>query len=55
MVVGLGRYSPENVSGELNGMLRSVRNTLKSAKAKACLTVFRKARNADTKVGLSER
>jgi len=28
LVVGLGRYSPEKVSGELNGLLRSVRNTL---------------------------
>lgn len=55
LVVGLGRYSPENVSGELNGMLRSVRNTLKSAKAKACLTVILTARIADTKVGFSER
>lgn len=55
MVVGLGRYSPEKVSGELNGLLRSVRNTFSSAKAKAGLTVIRIARIADTKVGLSER
>ena len=54
-VVGLGRYSPEKVSGELNGLLRGVRNTLSSAKAKAGLTVIRIARIADTKVGLSER
>lgn len=54
-MVGLGRYSPENVSGELNGLLRGVRNTLLSAKAKAGLTVILTARIADTKVGLSER
>jgi hypothetical protein len=54
-VVWLGRYSPEKVSGEPKGLLRGVGNILSSAKAKAGLTVFRKARNADSKEGFSDR
>ena len=55
MVVWLGRYSPEKVSGEPKGLLRGVGNILTSVRAKAGLTVFSKAMNADSKEGLSDR
>jgi len=55
LVVWLGRYSPEKVSGEPKGLLKGVRNILSSVRAKAGLTVFCKTRNADSKEGLNDR
>lgn len=55
LVVGLGRYTPENLSGVPKGLLRGVRNIPKNVRVKAGLTVFRIARNADAKAGSSER
>ena len=54
-VVGLGWYTPENASGASKGLLKRVRNPLLSIRAKAGLTVFHSARNADSKEGPSER
>jgi len=52
--VWLGRHPAEKISVGPNGKLIQVGNLEMSAKAKAYLTVFRTARNAETKVGLSD-
>src|SRR3989338_6530139 len=52
--VWLGRHPAEKISAGPNGKLIQVGNLELSAKAKAYLTVFRTAKNAETKVGLSD-
>ena len=52
--VWLGRHPAEKISVGPNGKLIQVGNLELSAKAKAYLTVFRTAKNAETKVGLSD-
>jgi len=52
--VWLGWHPPEKISGGPNGKLIQVGNLESSARAKAYLTVFRTARNAETKVGPSD-
>ena len=52
--VWLGRHPPEKISGGPKDKLIQVGNLKLSAEAKAYLTVFRKARNAEMKVWLSE-
>jgi len=53
-IVWLGRRPIEKISTGPNDKLIQVGNLEQSAEAKACLTVFRIARNAEMKVGLSE-
>ena len=53
-IVWLGRRPIEKISTGPNDKLIQVGNLEQSAKANAYLTVFRKARNAEMKVGLSE-
>ena len=50
-VVWLGRHPAEKISVGPNDKLIQVGNLEWSARAKACLTVFRKARNAELKDG----
>ncbi len=52
--VWLGWHPAEKISVGPNGKLIQVGNLETSAKAKAYLTVFSTARNAETKVGLSD-
>ena len=52
--VWLGRHPAEKISVGPNGKLIQVGNLELSARAKAYLTVFRTARNAEMKVGLSD-
>ena len=52
--VWLGRHPIEKISIGPNDKLIYVGNVEKSVKAKVCLTVFREARNAGVKAGLSE-
>ena len=52
--VWLGRHPSEKISEGPNDKLIYVGNVEWSVKAKACLTVFRKARKAEVKAGLSE-
>ena len=52
--VWLGRHPVEKISIGPNDKLIRVGNLELSAKAKACLTVFRTARDAEMKVGLSD-
>ena len=52
--VWLGRHPAEKISAGPNGKLIQVGNLEMSAKAKAYLTVFCTAKNAETKVGLSD-
>ena len=53
-VVWLGRHPIEKISIGPNDKLIYVGNVEWSAMAKACLTVFRKARNAEVKAGHNE-
>lgn len=52
--VWLGRHPAEKISVGPNGILIQVGNLETSAKAKVYLTVFPTARDAETKVGLSD-
>ncbi len=52
--VWLGRHPGEKISPGPNGKLIQVGNLKLSARAKAYLTVFCTARNAETKVGPSD-
>ena len=52
--VWLGRHPPEKISGGPNGKLIQVGNLELSAKAKVYLTVSCTAKDAETKVGLSD-
>ena len=52
--VWLGRHPTEKISPGPNGKLIQVGNLELSAKAKAYLTVFCTAKNAEMKVGLSD-
>ena len=52
--VWLGRHPAEKISVGPNGKLIQVGNLELSARAKAYLTVFRTARNAEMKVGPSD-
>ncbi len=52
--VWLGRHPAEKISVGPNGKLIQVGNLETSARAKVYLTVFCTARNAETKVGLSD-
>ena len=54
LAVWLGRHPAEKISVGPNGKLIQVGNLELSAKAKAYLTVFCTARNAEMKVGLSD-
>ena len=53
-VFWLGRHPAEKISVGPKDKLIQIGNLEQSVKAKACLTVFRKARNAGVKAGLSE-
>ncbi len=52
--VWLGRHPAEKISAGPNGKLIQVGNLKLSARAKAYLTVFRTAKNADMKMWLSD-
>ena len=52
--VWLGRHPAEKISAGPNGKLIQVGNLELSAEAKAYLTVFRTAKNAEMKVWLSD-
>ena len=52
--VWLGRHPSEKISEGPKDKLIQVGNLEKSVRAKACLTVFRKARYAEMKVGPSD-
>ena len=52
--VWLGRHPTEKISAGPNGKLSEVGNLTLSAEAKAYLTVFRTATDADMKVWLSD-
>ena len=53
-VVWLGRHPTEKISVGPNNKLIQVGNLERSVRAKACLTAFQTARNAELKDGPSE-
>ena len=52
--VWLGRHPAEKIAAGPNNKLIQVGNLERSVRAKACLTAFQKARNAELKDGPSE-